>query len=1201
MTRIDFEFVTRGTDPAPASTISGPFRAFTQACRQIRAITQNLRPPAQEDVFVALRTMRQSSHRAEEMRQPFVGKTAGTDPAGWNYYLVQKATADDDESKAKQALTGYLRAIYGGDAKRADEMEAAARDIAYQFRDDAQIQTIVTSAMQSVRSETPAMRKTDQSLRMVVLAGSKADELVDSKDQSSGDFSEAETNLGISRQILVNALIAEFDEAFDKTPTAVLLRDMDPAGRTWQQIADRYRGDPELTNAVDAARVIKQVTSAPPALQVEVMGNLMPASFDPSARAVITANPRIVGIIDSYVSDSIHAVSEAVHNGDPIAAARVLRQRADGDRAPGVTREISARIINGLVATDLQQMLVTATAESSKTSAPLPHDQLSTFSVDLAATLDYVGADSSPVSGQWRSVEVKTAVEGVAHTIARSSNIRLSSFILEDGVAAGYPTLAFATADELRKLGPGDVAPIITNGNTDRRLTTTDIFQAINAGQKRFSADCKRIYDEAAAHAGEFGSPAFRYEQTLTPDQLAGGREALRRANPKLVTAMQGDRQAIDELGYRILRMSESVTFYQPLLKGLQGYSNVELERSHTMERNEIAPLLFLSDKATRRIGTQAANETLMEHLSARNTALPQTYGVRAQMVGDMAEFLAETYVVQGINGGENMKRVGPVPLSASEEDIRRINATRVGHLPFFAGPAIWGIGGTFQAALTVYLYDKVKFDPGQEWRKPILLGLVGGFAAFHLLEGAMAMGRLRPHMFDTFPAFRDAMKQHTPWVFCEPGSRRDLATRDVVEPTPRLIGALVGLMAVAMVWDTSGVVYNAGKDTVKTWTHGVNLFNDAVLLRLQVRELAKRLMSSPTLREGVYKSVLGSLSQSKIVLDGIEAALRRLPVIGTNPIGWLVNIGYLSTTLINWGVDQNRAVAKSEALERTFLEGAGMPAQSADVMSQHNWWSGDPKSAGLARTFHELGGDPAGFYQWLSTLGPPPQAMDAASEYIAHLDKGEATMYQSDQAYLALPEDPRKIELANYSYIGFNAVADRWEDPKTHMFWETSTGLWRFDRRIGPQEAALDPLLDEHSHYDPKMRRLTYTTYYSKGLLIESATGMENWLHAHGAPLLPRHNPYAQTNLPTAVREPEVHVSEEVPVVNLYTIRAGDSLDKISNGDPTARKAILDANPWLNVKLYDQKNAATTHGRNPNLLIPGDVLLLPRGYVVAH
>ncbi|MBD9524715.1 LysM peptidoglycan-binding domain-containing protein [Ensifer sp. ENS02] len=1207
MTRMDFEYVTRGSDPAPASPVSGPFRAFIRACRQIRAITETLRPPGQEEVFSAFKTMGQSRERADEMRRPFLDKAPETDPAGWNYYLGQKAAADDDESKARQAVSGYLRVLYGGDPKRAQGMEAAARDIAYRFRDDALAQTIVTSALQSVRTETAAMRKTDQSLQMVGLAGSKADGLAEQEPGQTppiSDFPDVENNLALSRQMLVNALIAEFDEAFQKAPAAFLPRDLDPADRIWQRIGDRYKGDPELANAVDAARVIKQVLSAPPAFQLSVLGAAMQPSFDPSARAIVVASPRIIGILDDYVRNAIQAVSETFHKEGPVAAAKVLRDRADGDLTPGVTRETSARIVNGLVATDLRQILVTAaTTDRSQANAqrpPLRQDQLSGFAVDLAATLDFIGADTSPVSGQWRSDGAKTAVEGVARTIAHSPDVRLYGFMLEDGVAAGYPTLALATADELRKLGPTDLAPVITNGNTDRRLTTTDIFRAINAGQKRFSAQCKETYDKAAEHAGQFGNPAFRYEQTLTPDQLAGGRDALRQANPKHVAAMQEDRKAIDALGYRILRMSESVTFYQAPLGKLREYSDVELGRSQIMEGKEIAPLLFLSDQATRRIGTQAAHEALLNSLPPKNVALPQTYGVRAQMVGDMAEFLAETYVVRGVNSGENMERVGPVPLGATEEDTRRINATRVGHLPFFAGPAIWGIGGTFQAALTVYLYDKVKFDPGQEWRKPILLGLVGGFAAFHLLEGAMAMARLRPHMFDGLPALREAMKQHTPWVFCEPGSRRDIVTRDVVEPTPRLIGSLVGLMAVATVWDTSGVVYNAGKDNVKTWTHGVNLFNDAVLLRLQVRELAKRLMQSPALREGVYKSVIGSLSQSKVVLDGIEAVLRRVPVIGTNPIGWLVNIGYLSTTLINWGVDQDRAITKSEAIERTFLEGAVMPAQSVDLMSQFKWWSGDPKSAGLARAFHEMGGDPAGFYQWLSALGPTEQAMDASAEYVAHLDKGEAKMNQPDQAYLALPEDPRKIELANYSYIGFNTASNRWEDPTTHSYWETNSGLWRFDRRIGSPEMRLDPMLDEHSHYDPKKRRLTYSSSNSRGLLIESATGLENWLHAHGAPLLPRPNSYAQQEPPPAVTVPDLPASEDVAPINLYTVRPGDNLDRISNGDATTQKAILEANPWLNADLFDQKGAAERHGRNPNLLLPGDRLLLPPGHVVA-
>jgi hypothetical protein len=159
--------------------------------------------------------------------------------------------------------------------------------------------------------------------------------------------------------------------------------------------------------------------------------------------------------------------------------------------------------------------------------------------------------------------------------------------------------------------------------------------------------------------------------------------------------------------------------------------------------------------------------------------------------------------------------------------------------------------------------------------RKTLLIGLVGGFAGFHLMQAGMSAARIQPHTFGNGPEgkfragidtmvknlgakfFGAAESGENSWgLYVKEGTARDRWTRLAVEATQPLVKQLVGLMTIATAWDASGVFQNlngtlpfpnpdgtVATDTqqFKLGTQSVNLGSDLMLLRLQVREMTLR------------------------------------------------------------------------------------------------------------------------------------------------------------------------------------------------------------------------------------------------------------------------------------------------------------------------------------------------------------------------
>jgi hypothetical protein len=309
-----------------------------------------------------------------------------------------------------------------------------------------------------------------------------------------------------------------------------------------------------------------------------------------------------------------------------------------------------------------------------------------------------------------------------------------------------------------------------------------------------------------------------------------------------------------------------------------------------------------------------------------------------------------------------------------------------------------------------------------------------------------------------------------------------------------------------------------------------------------------------------------------------------RFGLLGSNPIGWAVNIAYMGTTLANFAWDHNKNVQQFQNYDRTFMEGAGLDKAHADVMAAHHWWSSDAKVDGFLKAYATTGGDPEKFIDYLNKTDPKMLGtmLDVTESVSEHLDKEgnvPATNPMNDP-YLAVPPEPANVDLAKHPTIRFNADKNRYEDAATGMFHEKGQLDWRLDNN------------GNITSYFPEERKLTFYSLagpHTRSIDINSAAGWKNWLAARDLPLPPQAPP------PKAV-PPDVPAAQPVSTQNVYTVKTNDNVWEVAGNDANVVAQIYDLNPWLNQRLADSATASG-HGRNPNILNAGEKLILPEGF----
>ncbi|HEU6456766.1 MAG TPA: hypothetical protein VN201_15020, partial [Roseateles sp.] len=581
----------------------------------------------------------------------------------------------------------------------------------------------------------------------------------------------------------------------------------------------------------------------------------------------------------------------------------------DPAKHAGVTPQIAAQAINkaqptiAKIVDDIHDL-----SPKGKDGRPYGTDMQAGVKVAdaLSQAVDVAAEGSDVVKKQYDSPEIQQAIQDTAHLIATKPAADITMFGFKDAVGNGYATLALQTAAEIKtmKLDDVDMGQLGRPDEDQRKVWEDVTLRAISQGLDQLQGKVDHTSEETMKGMAPLLAQG-KHAPNLTEDQFRNGQRALTAKDKDLAAAVKKGYDDFDKLGYRLVRTGEAVEFYGKDLGDLKGYKDVADGRNHLMADEKSSTIVLASNSASRRMATQVARTMLSDDL--KNGGIDaQYYGIGAQATGDLTEFLAETYYIKGVNPmGPEGKAVN---LPGAEIDV-----SRSAHIPYFGGAAIWGVGGGLQAAVTAYVFNNVhiggEFGP---LRKNILLGLVGGFAAFHLMQAGMAAARIAPHSFgqgthalsrganaaadwmDTqigklgSKFFQAAESGENSWgLYVKEGSARDRWTRLAVEATPGLVRQLVGLMTIATVWDLSGVVFNAAeldgnkRDGFKIATQGTNLASDSVLLRLQVREMVLRSIGKEALKDPAFAAAFEQLglrgAGAKAYADGAKNGWRAL------------------------------------------------------------------------------------------------------------------------------------------------------------------------------------------------------------------------------------------------------------------------------------------------------------------------------------
>jgi hypothetical protein len=1197
-------------DPRPGSMLALPMstrlaasKALLTPVNKVPAHTSNTTARAYTDQTMT--SAMASEKVADDLERKFGNTDPQDDQLGWTTYTTRRGVANQDWAKAEQAVAAELRLVYQGNPANRQVLDEAVQGLAQRFKDDAQAQEAVTRALQTVLYETPTQRATNVALNDVNQAAAHLDQLM-SQQQNGGVVDSqaivsARQDYEAKQKILLGAVEYELGEqwqSYARVPVS------DTLALAAQGI-DRYPADPELSTVIGAALVLKRVTSAASSgneVQMQMLGAQLPRGVDPNVKRLVMSDGRIANVVQTYVKDSSARVADTYKQHGTVAAAHMLRDVTDPAKHPAVSPQIAALIITESMPT-INALLSDVNAKKILGAKGMPSGEQVQVAgpqvvLALSQAVDVAAAGSDWQQKKYDTPEIQQAIEGVAKAIAVRPQRDLIIWGQQEAVKHGYATLALQVAVELGHLNKADVQPTAGGGNgrvfddfgQQRAYWQNSTLEAINNGLKDLQTNVNSTSQQVITGMAPLLAQG-KYSGAMTEEAFGNGMRALADSDPELAKKLKAGHASVDALGLRLVRTSEAVEFYRDALGSTEGYKKVDGSRTELMKNETSTTLLLSSNSASSRMGAQVMRKLLTDDLKNGGTQA-QSYGVGAQAIGDFTEFMSETYIIKQL-----YQQPGPYGSRPVNIPGVPIEVTRAAHLPFYGGVAIWGGGGGLQAALTAYLFENVKIDsPTGDLRKALLLGLVGGFASFHLAQAGMALVRVVPNSFvlpkewggtsssnrvadwiDTkIKALPGKLGSDASWgLYVREGTKRDEWTRLSVEATPGLVKQLVGLMTLATLWDLSGVT-DAGfgwqqfPDATTRWTkfgaHAANLTADTMLLRLQVREmtlrhLGKIVMDDPELlkaaqtragQEGValtlrqagayalgetggqaglvnagkvkswagYSSVLTWLDKASDVkwaqntqhtflrglllkqVQGKGAWSVRL--IGSNPIGWIANLIYMTTTVVNWSYDHNQKINLFERYDKTFLKGAGMDEAHANVLREHGWWTSDSKADGFVKMYVALNGDPEQFLSYVNGL--PTDKLNHMLEMLAPVKNAPDELPELGDDYWMLPSNPDDANLRRFNpNLFYNDAEKRWEDRKLGMFY-VGNGLWMNE----PAQPAYNPM-SPYAVAHPRIYRATDHTFrdptngqWHSNAPVASQNGLKTWMVENGFELPP-------------------------------------------------------------------------------------------------
>jgi len=1187
-----------------------------------------------------------------------------------------------ERAKSEQAIAAELRQIYKGDAKNAVATEDAAHEIAKRFRDDPEAQLIVKSALNTVKTETPLQRDTGNKLYEFHRASDKVTQLQaqynGTGQTNSEDYKAAIADYNKKRDVAMAALGNELkaaeagvqgDDARAKAVDDAALK-----------LTDRYVGDEDLMRMAAAARIIRHAEDAHGTTnQMLAIGKDLKADASPQVRELVMSDPGVKKIVDRYVDESARSVTQAYDKGvrdyqdkygdstkrdkdyvaPATAATRKLMELTDPKLHPEVSPEITARIVNKLFGSDgngtldhviddvslhgdhsAELVTVEGAPEGFKSFRGMDNDMLMGYDMKdykeimsgLSTVIDRAAAGSHP-SGKdkngkptmaWESDEVKKAVETAGHDFAMNvienwgpQHGRLNNgFKMAIGDGAGV-TLALETAKQEKQFQTEmDWAPA-GGHEVDLAKETLD---SVADGLDDMKKNSRKLFEDQHKEMAALEVPQMRFGKLMTAEQQQKALLAIIEKHPDLAGAFEKGKQALDDRGYQLLRDGEMVTFYgQDDQLGQQaGFDKVEDKRKTLLDDDYVKTMVLGSDSASTRIKEQAVHSSL-NWMRDAGTVPPAALGpipvnLFLQWTGDFTENIVENHNLKRMYGG-GYSRLG-------------------NHGPIAA--ASWGAVGATQLWFTDYLYHNVNFDSSQAWRKPVLLGLVGGFAGIKVLQAGAVLAHKGALALP--PSMQRILNETKALPSISTLERGSEFTRTAEWKS---IGFFGLLHADAAIWDASRVYYSLkdwkeGKplDQRNFWTAAVNMTNDVAIASIEFKAawglLKDPLVVSDAARAAALQSGQGITRDGAIkgFQEGVERAVqkyalgrfgvkavmapaslyefigrqlaKKLPFFEAGPAGWVANIAWTATDLVNWVGNEQKVHKQLESVDRDFLTAGGVNPDAADILADRSlmkanfnrWLSGDSLAEGLLDAYSSAGGDPNKFVDWVNGLQKSGQLekVRAAADY--ETDKQAPENYE---AFLALPEDPTKVDLS-YSKIAYNKDKKRFEDPMTQTYYRGGSWVYDKDIQAAPGAAkANDPGKGHYfMEYSPDSREIHCMGDVNIRLSARSGRGLENWLHAHNIAPPPMPKPDGKPAAPVDTSQTDKH--------NTYVVKKNESVWEIADNDPQRVQWIYDHNLWLNERMeQDHRPINTRGGQNPNYIEEGDVLILPEGYRPPH
>jgi hypothetical protein len=772
-----------------------------------------------------------------------------------------------------------------------------------------------------------------------------------------------------------------------------------------------------------------------------------------------------------------------------IAATQKLKEVTDSRERPYVTPEIAARIFEKLrtdqqsgAPSTMDRVLQDLSLDGADNRTLATHPAYPEIIRNLSASVDNLrGTQELHHISRYLAEHIGFLRKPHEPIGGGAPNRYASRFDAGFKLAAadGNATLALETAKQLAN--PEAKFDKQPHSNWDPRVQAGAVINAVREGTEQYNRDTHKFFGVMHQNLAPVLAPLRNQGEHLSDAQQKAGVANIFKTvkgGHNLLERIQNDRREADVRGYKLLKFGETIGHYKQSLGNLQEFGALTQARGDLLNSTAGTTMVLLSRSAGEEIHRKIAPK-LPEGRYSEGQLAPQRWGLLAQ-AADFKEYFLETYKLKraaaegiqpipkhtyGTYGAPdrrtavfNMPRdVAGLERAYDTGEYRRVppNAprlhpgvydidpsavgvkhspyqpTRMGVIPKW-GVAVWGVGGAAQAALTEYIFNEVGFEEGQGYRKALLVGLVGGFAGFHLMEAGMAGARL--------------MSDNQPW------------TRYSIAGTSSVTGTLAALMSIATAWDISGVYHSitgshnesqgaAGLTHWKTATHTANLGMDALLLRLQLSEFSKRMLPSLIDR-------YGESAVAVKVAAGV-ARSRALSYIGTrfilseNPIGATVNVVYAGTAVTNYLVDRVRYVADMQTYDKAFLQGAGVNEMQAEILADHSYVTTEARSRGFMAGYGALNGANGKYVDYVNGLTNREDFEETV--HAARRLRPEMKQEDPNAAYYALPkEDPAKTDLSRFPTIQWNHAKQRFEDSASGLYYDAEWNAWRREDHMG-------------------------------------------------------------------------------------------------------------------------------------------------------